>query len=68
MTKKRLESLEKTKDFLNVFDNKTGQKNSLIVNALMLKLRKSILINKEDLEYKMGREKEEQTLIDLVKQ
>ena len=68
MMKKRLESLEKTKDFLNAFDNKTGQKKSLIVNALMVKLRKSILINKEELEHKMGREKEEQVLIDLVKQ
>jgi hypothetical protein len=54
MMKKRLESLEKTKDFLNAFDNKTGQKKSLIVNALMVKLRKSILINKEELEHKMG--------------
>ena len=68
MMKKRLESLEKTKEFLNAFDNKTGPKKSLIVNALMVKLRKSILVNKEELEHKMGREKEEQVLIDLVKQ
>jgi hypothetical protein len=54
MVKKRSESLEKTNVFLNAFDSKTEQKKSLLVNALMIKLRKSILVNKEELEQKMG--------------
>lgn len=53
MAKKRFESLEKTNVFLNSFDSKTDQKKSLLVNALMLKLRKSILVNKEELEHKI---------------
>ena len=49
----RKKSLEKSNEFLKNFDSNSNEKKSIIVNALMVKLRKSILINKEALEGKV---------------